>query len=148
MRVARCSNPLLTLSEFCDSMDGKSIFIDDQSSGVPTTVLLQSLQTDDSSIGAGSLPMIVKSMFANPDIVAMISGGIMRMNGLWLRFMFRLISHRLIFNLAMASSRFASSKQDLQGELLEHEMLHSTPSISSTVMSELSQCLQTIGFLC
>ena len=56
--------------------DGRSIFIDDQSSGVPTTVLLQSVQTDDSSIGAGDLPMILKSVFANPDIVAMISGGI------------------------------------------------------------------------
>ena len=56
--------------------DGRSIFNDDQSSGVPTTVLLQSVQTDDSSIGAGDLPMILKSVFANPDIVAMISGGI------------------------------------------------------------------------
>jgi hypothetical protein len=128
-------------------MDGRSIFIDDQSCGVPTTVVLQSLQTDDSSIGAGKLPMIVKSVFANPDILAMISGGIMRMNGLWLRFMFRLITHRFISSLAMAFSRFASFMQSLQGELLEHEML--TPcSRSSTVTSELSkpQCLQIIGF--
>ena len=54
----------------------RSIFINDQRSGVPTTVLLQSVQTDDSSVGAGDLPMILKSVFANPDIVAMISGGI------------------------------------------------------------------------
>ena len=142
MKVARRSNAvLLSLSEFCDSMDGKSIFIDDQSSGVPTTILLQSLQTDDSSIGAGNLPIIVKSVFANLDIVAMISGGILRMNGLWLWFMFRLSSYRFIISLAMASSTFASSKQDLQGDLLEHEMLHSTPSISSAVTSELSQYL-------
>ena len=123
-------------------MDGKSIFIDDQSSGVPTTVLLQSLQTDDSSIAAGNRPMIVKSVFANLDIVAMISGGIIRLNGLWIRFMFRLSSHRFILCLAMAFSRFTSSTQDLQGEVLEHE---STPSRSSTVTSELSQYLQTIG---
>ena len=49
--------------------DGRSIFIDDQSSGVPTTVLLQSVQTDDSSTGASDLPMILKSVpvFANPE---------------------------------------------------------------------------------
>ena len=60
----------------------RSIFIDDQISGVPTRALLQSLQTDDSSIGVGKLSTIVKSVFANPDILAMISGGIVRMNGL------------------------------------------------------------------
>jgi hypothetical protein len=41
-----------------------------------------------SSIGAGKLPMIVKLVLVNPDILAMISGGIMRMNRLWVRFMF------------------------------------------------------------
>ena len=145
MRVARRSNVLLGMSESeaCD-MSGRSIFIDDQSSGVPTTVLLQSLQTDDSSIGTCKFPVVVRSVLANSDIVAMISGGIMRMNGLWVRFMFRFSSHRFIFSLAMASSRFASSMQELQGELLEHEMLHSAPCRSPTVTSELSQCLQTI----
>jgi hypothetical protein len=60
-------------------MDGRSIFIDDHSSGVPTMALCQSLQTDDSSIASGKLPsMTVKSLFANPDIPAMISGGIKR----------------------------------------------------------------------
>ena len=78
MKVARRSILLLGM---CDK-DGKLIVIDDQSCGVPTTILLQSLQTDDSSIGAGNLPMSVKSVFANPDIVAMISGGILRRNGL------------------------------------------------------------------
>ena len=50
----------------------------------------QSLQIDDSSIGVGNLRTILKLTFANREIVAVISGGIMRMNGLWLRFMFRL----------------------------------------------------------
>jgi hypothetical protein len=82
MKVARRSNVLQAMPEVCD-MDGRSIFIDDQSSGVPTTALLQSLETDDSSIASGKLlSMTVKSLFANPNILAMISGGIKRMNGL------------------------------------------------------------------
>ena len=80
MKVARRSDVLLIMSEVMPLRGGRSIFI--ESCGVPTTVLLQSLQTDDSSIGTGKLPVIVKSVLANPDIVAMISGGIMRMNGL------------------------------------------------------------------
>ena len=139
------SNVFLTMSlPNCD-MDGRLIFIDDQSSGVPITAFLQSVQTDDSSIGEGNLPMIVNSVFANPDIVEMISGG-MRMNGLCLRFTFRLSSHRFIFSLAMAFSRSASSMQRLQGELLEHELLCSASCTSSTVTSESStpQCLQII----
>jgi hypothetical protein len=106
--------------------DGRSIFIDDQSCGVSTTALLQSLQTDDSSITAGKLPMNVTSVFANSDILAMISGGIKRMKWLWLLFMFRLSSHCFNLSLAMVFPRFSSSVQRLQGELLEHEMLPST----------------------
>jgi hypothetical protein len=94
---------LLAMSDFCD-MDGRSIFIDVQKCGVSTTALLQSLQTDDSSITAAKLPILLKSMLANSDILAMASGGIKRMNGLWLRFMFRLSSDRLIVSLAMAFS--------------------------------------------
>ena len=114
-------------------MDGRSIFIDDQSSGVPTTALLQSLQTDDSSIPSDNLPLIVKSAITNPDIFAMISGGIKRMKGLLITFMFRLSSCCSIFNLAMALSRSSISTQDLQGELFEHETPLLTPCGSSTV---------------
>ena len=98
--------------------------------------------------------MIVKSVFAlaNPDILAMISGGIKRMKGLWLRFMFRLrsyrfmsSSYRIMSSLSMAFSRFSSSTQGLQDELLEREVIHSTPCRSLTVTSELSQYLQIIG---
>ena len=146
MKVARRSIALLPVY-----MDGRSIFIDDQRCGVPTTAVLQSLQTDDSIIGVGRhLSVIVKSVFANPDIAAIISGGIMRMNGLCLRLMFRLSSHRFISSLAMAFSRFASSMQRLQGALMEHEMSNSMPcSGSSTVRSGLStpQFLQIISFL-
>ena len=124
-------------------MDGRSIFIDDQSSGVPTTALLQSLQTDDSSIASGKLPITVKLVIANPDILAMISGGIKRMKGLWTRFMFRLSSYCFISSMAMVFSRFSTSTQDLQGELLEHEMLLLTRCGSSTVTP---QCLHIIGF--
>ena len=130
-------------------MDGRSIFIDDQSCGVPTTALLQSLQTDDSSIsiGLGRLPVIVKSVLASPDIVAMISEGIMRMNGLCLRFMSRLSSHCFISSLAMVFSRFSSSMKRFLGELLEDDMMSSTPCTrSSTITPELSQCLQIIDF--
>ena len=134
MKVARCSN--VPMSEVRDDMCGRLIFIDDQSSGDPTTALLQSLQTEDSSIGAGKLPMIAKSVFVNPDILAMISGGIKRMNGLWLRFTFRLSSYCFILSLAMAFSRFATSTQNLQGEPLEHEMLPSMPCRSSMITSE------------
>ena len=115
-------------------MDGRLIFIDDQSSGVPTTALLQSLQTDDSSIPSDNLPLIVKSVIANPDIFAMISGGIKRMKGLLITFMFRLSSYCSIFSLTMAFSRSSNSRQDLQGELFEeHETLLLTPCGSSTV---------------
>ena len=48
-------------------MDGRSIFMDVQSSGVRTTALLQSLQTDDSSIASGKLPIIVMLVIANLD---------------------------------------------------------------------------------
>ena len=75
----------------------------------------QSLQIDDSSIGVGNLRTILKLTFANREIVAVISGGTMRMNGLWLRFMFRLTSHFPILSLPMASSRFASSMRGLRG---------------------------------
>ena len=123
-------------------MDGRSIFIDDQSSGVSTTVFLQSVQTDDSSKGSGKLPTIVKSVFANSDILAMISGGIMRMKGLWIRFIFCMSLDRFISSLDRA---FASSKQDLQVELSEDEseMLTSTPCSSSTVTPQCSQIISS-----
>ena len=72
MRVAKRGRLLLRLamSDVCD-MDARLIFIDDQSSGVSTTVFLQKLQTDDSSKASGKLPMIVKLVFANSDILAM-----------------------------------------------------------------------------
>ena len=129
-------------------MAGKSIFIDDQRCGAATTALLQSLQIDESSIGTGSLPVILESVSAKRDIVAMISGGIMRMKGLCPRFMSRWSSHRFIFRLAMAFSIFASSMQRLQGELLEHETLHSTPCTSSTLeLFKLTVQIRVIVFL-
>ena len=79
MKVARRSIVLLAMSGVCD-MDVRSIITDDQSR-VPTTIL-QPLQTDEGSIRAGNLPIIVKSMFVYTDIIAMISGGITQMNGL------------------------------------------------------------------
>ena len=141
MKVDKRGRVLLAMSDSCD-MDGRSIFIDDQISGVSTTVFLQTLQTDDSSKASGKLPTIVKSVFANSDILAMIFGGIMRMNGLWIRFIFCLSSDRFISSLARA---FANSKQDSQVELSEHdsEMLTSTPCRSSTVTP---QYLQIIRF--
>ena len=42
----------------------------------------------------------MKSVFANSEIIVMISGGIMRMNGLGARFMLRLSSARLFFESA------------------------------------------------
>ena len=126
-------------------MDGRLIFIDDQSSGVPTTALLQSLQTDDSTIASGKLLLIVKSVIANPEIATMISEGIKRINELCLRFLFRLKSLCLIFSLVMAFSRFASSVKRSLGKLLEHEMVSSTPCRSSTVTPEFSLCLQIMS---
>lgn len=66
----------------------------------------------------------------------------MRMNGLWIRFIFRLSLDRSSSSPAMA---FASSEQDLQAELLEHEMLPSSPFRLSTVTVR-PQCLQIIIF--
>ena len=78
------------------------VLTDDQSCGVPTTILLQSLQMDDRSTGVGkNLPKIVRLVFANPDIFAMISSGTMRMKGLWAWFMFRLSWYRFISVQAM-----------------------------------------------
>ena len=47
----------------------------------------------------------------------------MRMNGLWVRFMFRLSSDRFISSLAMNFSRCASSVHGSQGDLLLREMV-------------------------
>ena len=129
----------------------KSIFIDDQSCGVPTTIRLQSLQMDDRSIGVGkNLPKTVMLVFVNPDIFAMISEGIMRMKGLWTRFTFRLSSNCFFSILAMNFSRLSSSLHSLQGELLESEMLHSTSCARvlqrAASKSTVLQLLQIISF--
>jgi hypothetical protein len=149
MKVANEDNAQALILEVSD-MDGKLILIDVQSRGVPITVCLQSLQTEDSSIGAGKLPMIVKLVLVNPDILAMISGGIMRIKGLWVRFLFRFSSNRFVPSLVMSVSRFASSSHRLQGELLGPKMPHSRSCRSMVVESESSapQSLQLIAADC
>lgn len=95
--------------------------------------------------------MIVKSVFVYPDIFAMISGGIMRMNGLWVRFMFRFSSDRFFSSSTMNFSRFASSMHGSQGDLLVREKLHSTsrrsePRVGSTCESVASGFKQIIRY--
>ena len=71
------------MNDGCTNLNCKAKKRSDQSCSVLTTVYLQSLQTDDSlSTGAGKIPTIVKSVFVNPDILAMVSGAIMRMKEL------------------------------------------------------------------
>ena len=128
MKVVKQSSSLSAMYSY------RLIFIDDHSCGVPTTVRLQSLQTDDSSIQAGKLRMIVKLVFANSDILAMISGGIMRMNGLWTWLISRLSSARFF-------SSLASSLHRLQEVLFGDEILQSTFCGAATESLEVSQCL-------